>query len=149
LIAPVDLPTVLEIENDPADNASAAKCGDGRIEMKGAMSAISASEGVGNGAIEWLRTFGAKRWDNPADFCFAVLAKKFVGPHAGRANGAGRRIKERSNPSQKIRCCDRGHISTSRALSATSSTRLRAGQFRPAGSSPAMVMRPLRAVRFC
>src|SRR5438105_7403419 len=72
LMAKVDLPTVLEIENDPADNASAAKCGDGRIEMKGAMSAISASEGVGNGAIEWLRTFGAKRWDNPADFCFAV-----------------------------------------------------------------------------
>src|SRR6266403_2167551 len=100
-MAKMNLASVFKIENDVANDSAASVSRNRGIEMEDAMGAVGAGKGGGNCPIKRLGAFGAKR-----------------------------RIEQRRDPAKKARCCAHRRISTSRALSATSSTRLRAARFR-------------------
>src|SRR5207237_3713232 len=127
----MDLPAVFKIEHDVPNYSTTAVSRNGGVEMEKTMSAVSAGKGAGDCAIERLGTFCAKRRHYSTNLRFAFKAKIFALIDWRGADRAGRRIKQRRDSAEKARCCERRHISTSRALSATSSTRLPGAQFRP------------------
>jgi len=129
-MAKMNLASVFKIENDVANDAAASVSRNRGIEMEDAMGAVGAGKGGGNCPIKRLGTIRAKRRHNSGNLCFAFAAKIFAQIDRRRANGARRRIEQRRDPAKKARCCAHRRISTSRALSATSSTRLRAARFR-------------------
>src|SRR5207253_11198907 len=99
-------------------------------EKEDAKGAVVSGKDGGNCANKRHRTFRAKWRHNSANFCFAFAAKIFAQIDRRRANSARRRIEQRRDPAKKARCGAHRHISTSRALPATSSTRLPAARFR-------------------
>src|SRR5882724_2332583 len=100
-MAKMNLACVFKIENDVANDSAVSVSRNRGIEMEDAMGAVGAGKGGGNCPIKRLGAIGARR-----------------------------RIEQRRDPAKKARCCAHRRISTSRALSATSSTRLRAARFR-------------------
>src|SRR5260370_9187417 len=129
-MAKMNLASVFKIENHVANDAAASVSRNRGVEMEDEMGAVGAGKGGGDCAVKRLGTFRAKRRHNSGNVCFAFAAKIFVQIDRRRANGARRRIEQRRDPAKKARCCAHRRISTSRALSATSSTRLRAARFR-------------------
>jgi len=136
-MAKMDLPAVFKIENDMANNPAAAKSRNRGLEIEGAMRAIGAGERGCDCAIKRLRAFVTKWRYDPGNFRFALGAEILVQIDRRRADGARRRIKQRRDSAKKVRCGEHRHISTSRALSTTSSPRRRAGQFQREDFSPA------------
>ena len=75
----MNLPPVFEIEDDAAHDSTAAKGRDGVLEIKGAVRAIGAVEGIRDRARKWLRAFRTKRRFDAHKFGFAFVAKIFAG----------------------------------------------------------------------
>src|SRR6266446_1942763 len=144
----MDLAAVFKIENDVANNAAAAVGRDGGIEMERAMRAVSAGKRGCDCTVKRLGTSRAKRWHNSRNLRFAPATKIFAETDRRGADRAGRRIEQRRESAEKARCCHGRHISTSRALSATSSTRLQAAQFQREDFSRATAGRSTGGARF-
>src|ERR1700693_3177205 len=130
-MAKMDLAAVLKIEHDVANDSAAAVSGNRGVEIEGAMGAVGAGKCGRDCAIKRFGAFRAKRRHDSRNLCFTFRAKIFAQIDRCRANGARRRIKQGRDSAKKARTGECRHISTSRALSATSSTRLRAARFRP------------------
>src|SRR2546430_4981185 len=128
-VAKMNLPAVFKVEHDMANNPTAAKSRNRGVEIEGAMRAIGAGERGCDCAIKRLRTFVAKWRYDSGNFRFTLGAEIFAKIDRRRADGAGRRVKQRRDSAKKVRDGEHRHISTSRALSTTSSRRRRAGQF--------------------
>src|SRR5215471_11316548 len=128
-MAQMNLSAVFEIEDNVPNDSAAAIDRNSGVEIERAMRAIGAGERLCDCAIKWLGTFCAKRRHDSRHFCFTFGAKIFANLERRRANRARWGIKQRREAVEEVRCCERPHISTSRALAATSSRRPRAGQF--------------------
>src|SRR5438874_8897644 len=120
-VAKMDLAPVFKIENHMANDSAASVSGNGGVEMEGAMGAVGARESSGDCSGKGLGAFRAKRRHDSGNLRFTILAKIFAQIDRRRANGARRRIEQRRDSAEKARGCERRHISTSRALLATSS----------------------------
>src|SRR5438309_3417672 len=148
-MAKVNLAAVFKIEDHVANDSAAAVSGNRGVEMEDAMGAVSAGKCGGDRAAERFRAFRAKRRHNSGNVSFTLVTKIFAQTDRCRANGARRRIEQRGDPAKKARCRERQHVSTSRALLATSSTRLQGARFRLTDFFQATAARSARAAQFC
>src|SRR4029450_4992737 len=135
----INLMTVLKVVNDLANNPATAVCGNGRVEVNGAMGAIRAREFTGNRAFERFGTFLAKRRNNADDLCFALITEILGGSNICPTDHADWRIEKRCDRTQPIKLWKRDHISARFALTATSKRLRRAAQFPQRDSLPASV----------
>src|SRR5437773_9075975 len=133
----MDLAPVLKVMDDLANDSATAIRRDSSVKMNRAMSAVRANKGAGNCALERFGAFSAERRDDARGLCFTFFAYVVVrSDHCG-ADRTDWRVEERRNRAQTTKLCQRRHISTSCALSPTSSRQCPAAQFPRADFFPA------------
>src|SRR5438874_12239475 len=125
----MDLAPVLKVMDDLANNSATAIRRDSSVKMNRAMSAVRANKGAGNCAFERFGAFSAERRDDARGLCLTFFAQVVVRSDYRRTDRTDRRVEERRHRAQTTKLCHRRHISTSCALSPTSSRQCPAAQF--------------------
>src|SRR5260370_32062132 len=127
-MAQIDLAAVFKIVNNLTDDPATAIGGSRSVKMNFAMGAVRTRKLTDNCAFKRFRASCTKRRNNARGLFFASSAEIFARPDYRRADRTDRRVEKRCNRTQTTTICQDPHISTRRALTATSNPRQPAAQ---------------------
>src|SRR5215831_2083931 len=109
-MAQVNLAAVFKFVDDFANDAAAAVCSHGCVEVDLAVGTVGAGKRASDRAFEGLRTCLAKWGRDADDLFFAFIAEIVAGSEVFPANRARRRIEQRYGSLEQLRLVKRDHV---------------------------------------